>query len=276
MLRTTLLALGACVGIALALGTQASADDGPKQAPAGSLPPRAAPIARGFIASSYAPSLTQLVGQAIVAAGDLTKASQSAHALADQRKEVDAQIASLGPEFFDRPSALQSRIERKVDDLDAQQDVFVQAGIWSLPSADAHWTMPVKGGEISQPFGPTPLRLEPARTFDGVAYAHFHDGVDIAAPLHTPVTAAAPGQVIFAGHLADGAMVVVLAHIGGYVSMYVHLDDTASLPVRAGDMVQQGQVIGRIGLTGLTTGPHLHLQTWHGGVLTDPLPFMGS
>ena len=284
-----LVILGACVGLAVALGTRASADDGHPEAPK-ALPPRAAPIARGFVEASYAPSLSKLIDQAIAAAADLTKASQGARVVAEQRrvvdeerKGVDAQIAALGSELFERPGALQARIERKVeaiaaqqDALAAQEDAFVQAGVWSLPSADAHWTMPVSGGQVTQAFGPTPLALEPGRTFNGIAYAHFHDGVDIAAPFGTPVVAAAPGQVIFAGHLADGAMVVLIAHIGGYVSEYAHLDDRVSLPVRAGDVVQQGQVIGRIGLTGLTTGPHLHLQTWHGGALTDPLPFMGS
>jgi murein DD-endopeptidase MepM/ murein hydrolase activator NlpD len=110
---------------------------------------------------------------------------------------------------------------------------------------------------------------------NGVRYAHYHDGVDIAAPLNAPVAAAAPGQVIFVGHIADGAEIVLIAHIGGYVSEYGHLADGVAAPtVRAGDFVRAGDVIGRIGMTGITTGAHLHFEAWHGGVLTDPLSFI--
>ena len=276
----SLLVIGACLGLALALSSQASADDGKPQAPGAALPPRALPVARGFVEASYAPSLSRLIDQAVAAAADLTKASQQARAVASANAAVDAALAKLGGADVEASDSLRERKERAVlgdaARLVDEQDALTRAGVWSLPSADAHWSMPVSGGEISQPFGPTRLGLEPARTFDGVFYRHFHDGVDIAAPFGTPIKAAAPGQVIFAGHLADGAMVVMIASIGGYVSEYAHLDDRVALPVRAGDVVSQGQVIGRIGLTGLTTGAHLHFQTWHGGVLTDPLTFMGA
>jgi murein DD-endopeptidase MepM/ murein hydrolase activator NlpD len=275
----SLLVIGACLGLALALSSQASADDGHGQPPAAPIPPRAAPVARGFVPSSYAPSFSKLIDQAVAAAADLTKASRQAQAVAAQTAAVDAVLTEIGTDV-EATGSVRDRKERAVLAAAArlvdEQDAFTQAGVWSLPSADAHWSMPVSGGEISQPFGPTRLGLEPARTFDGVAYAHFHDGVDIAAQFGTPVAAAAPGQVIFAGHLADGAMVVMIAHVGGYVSEYAHLDDHTALPVRAGDIVRQGQVIGRIGLTGLTTGAHLHFEAWHGGVLTDPLTFMGA
>jgi murein DD-endopeptidase MepM/ murein hydrolase activator NlpD len=300
--------LGACVAFAFALSTRAAADDGPST-PVTPPIPRAAPVARGFVESSYAPSFSKLIDQAKAAAGDLTKAAQSARAVAAARSAVDAQLAETGAGVA-RSGAIRDRMERETliaaarplaasmlseeerglaadasslvtellqrrEILAAEQATLTQSGIWSLPSGDAHWILPVKG-QITQPFGPTRLRLEPPRTVDGVTYAHFHDGVDIAAPMFAPVVAAAPGQVIFVGHLADGAEIVLIAHVGGYVSEYGHLDDRAAVPVRAGDLVQQGQVIGRIGLTGLTTGPHLHFQTWHGGVLTDPLTFMGS
>lgn len=305
----SLLVIGFAAGIAVALSAQASADEGQPQAPQPTPVPRAAPVPRGF-PSSYAPSFSALVAQATAAAADLTTAAQGARAVADARRAVDAELAEIRAGAA-RPGSIRDRMERETliaaarphaasmlteeerslaadqasleaelgrrrDALGAEQGVLMQSGIWSLPSGDAHWIMPVQG-PITQPFGPTRLRLEPARTVDGVTYAHFHDGVDIAAPLYAPVVAAAPGEVIFAGHLADGAEIVLIAHIGGYVSEYGHLDDGAFAPtVRAGDLVQKGALIGHVGLTGLTTGAHLHFQTWHGGVLTDPLTFMGS
>lgn len=132
------------------------------------------------------------------------------------------------------------------------------------------WVRPVRG-VVSQPFGPTLLPLEPPRTYGGVAYPHFHDAIDIAAPLRSPVTAAAPGVVTFVGHLPDGAMVVVIAHAGGIVTLYAHLDDTVAAPtVHVGDAVAAGDRIGAIGMTGLTTGPHLHFAVRRGDQSVDP------
>ena len=133
------------------------------------------------------------------------------------------------------------------------------------------WSLPVRG-VLTQPFGPTSFELEPPATYKGVSYAHFHAAIDLAAALGTPVTAASDGVVAFVGHLPDGAMIVLLAHAGGYVSEYAHLDDTFALPpVKAGQAVTAGQVIGFIGLTGITTGAHLHFAVMKNGAPLDPL-----
>jgi len=143
-------------------------------------------------------------------------------------------------------------------------------------AAPSMWSLPVRGA-ITQPFGPTTFPLEPARTFHGVYYAHFHDAVDLAASLGQPVLAAAEGRVTFVGHLPDGAMVVLIAHPGGLVSVYAHLDDTfARPPVRIADPVIAGQVIGFVGLTGITTGPHLHFAVLSGDQPIDPLSLLAT
>jgi murein DD-endopeptidase MepM/ murein hydrolase activator NlpD len=91
------------------------------------------------------------------------------------------------------------------------------------------------------------------------------------------VVAAAEGRVTFVGHLSDGAMVVLIAHPGGLVSIYAHLDDTFARPqVRIGDAVVAGQVIGFVGVTGITTGPHLHFAVVRGGQPIDPLSLLAS
>jgi murein DD-endopeptidase MepM/ murein hydrolase activator NlpD len=155
----------------------------------------------------------------------------------------------------------------------AQLVATAMAGDGTAPST---WSLPVRGA-ITQPFGPTTFPLEPARNYNGVFYAHFHDAVDLAAPLGQPVLAAAEGRVTFVGHLSDGAMVVIIAHAGGLVSVYAHLDDTfARPPVRIGDSVIAGQVIGFVGLTGITTGPHLHFAVLRAGQPMDPLSLLAS
>src|SRR3989449_4778322 len=142
--------------------------------------------------------------------------------------------------------------------------------------AASPWLLPVRG-VLTQPFGPTSFELEPPATYGGASYAHFHAAIDIAAPLGTPVTAASDGVVAFVGHLPDGAMIVLIAHPGGYVSEYAHLDDTFALPpVKAGQIVKTGQVIGFIGLTGITTGAHLHFAVMKDGTPVDPLSLLSE
>ncbi len=132
------------------------------------------------------------------------------------------------------------------------------------------WVRPVQG-TVSQGFGPSAVALEPPRTFHGVTFPHFHDGIDIAAPLGSPVFAAADGRVAFVGHLPDGAMVVLLAHDGGIFTLYAHLDDTQAPPsVRLGADVRAGGHLGTVGLTGITTGAHLHFVIRRGNEPIDP------
>lgn len=119
---------------------------------------------------------------------------------------------------------------------------------------------PVPGGRISQPFRPG--------LASGAVDGQSHDGLDIAAPLGTPVRAIAGGVVRFAGRFKDGAVVVRVEHADGSESWYGHLDPR--LEVRVGDRVTAGQNLGRIGLTGRTTGPHLHLEVRVGGRPIDP------
>jgi murein DD-endopeptidase MepM/ murein hydrolase activator NlpD len=135
----------------------------------------------------------------------------------------------------------------------------------------ASWQLPLLG-EDTQDFGPTPYYYEPALTYGGVYYPHFHTGTDIATAWGTPVLAPAHGVVVFAGTMGDGAEVVVLAHDSGLVSMYAHLDNHVfPVPVKVGDAVDAGERIGNVGLTGMTTGAHLHWSVWRNGELIDPL-----
>jgi murein DD-endopeptidase MepM/ murein hydrolase activator NlpD len=128
---------------------------------------------------------------------------------------------------------------------------------------------PIDGGRISQRFGPTDFALEPPLCYRGTCYRHFHDGLDIAAPLGTPVRAIAAGRVTIAGWVAGGAVVVEVEHRPDVVSRYGHLAPGAA--VRVGQSVVTGEVVGSIGLTGNTTGPHLHLEIVASGEPIDPL-----
>lgn len=96
-----------------------------------------------------------------------------------------------------------------------------------------------------------------------------HKGIDYAAPTGTGVKAAADGSVAFAGWQGGYGNVIILEHQGSYSTVYGHLSAFAK-GLRKGQRVRQGEVIGRVGATGLATGPHLHYEFRLNGVQRDP------
>lgn len=122
---------------------------------------------------------------------------------------------------------------------------------------------PCRYRRISSPFNPN--RLHPVL---GVRRPHL--GVDYAAATGTPVVAVADGEVLFVGPRGGNGNLVRIRHEHGYESGYAHLSRFAR-GLRAGDSVEQGQVIGFVGSTGLSTGPHLHFGLKLGGEFIDPL-----
>lgn len=127
---------------------------------------------------------------------------------------------------------------------------------------------PIQGAKIIQKFGPTSFALEPP--YDG--YVHFHTGVDVLAEFGTPIDAAAGGTVTAAGYADYYGLRVEVTDSYGLVEIYAHM---SSVMVTQGQQVQQGQLVGFVGSTGLSIGPHLHFQLEVGGVPTDPLPLQG-
>ena len=129
-------------------------------------------------------------------------------------------------------------------------------------------------GTITQDFGPTTCTLEPSATVNGHHYAHYHDGLDIAAPEGTRVRSMAAGTVEYAGRYPDGAVVVRVRQTDGSVALYAHLQP--GLQIKTGDAVKEGEALGRVGMTGHTTGPHLHLELTVSGKNVDPQAVLRS
>ena len=101
----------------------------------------------------------------------------------------------------------------------------------------------------------------------------FHDGVDLPAPYGTPIYATAPGRVVEAGWSPIFGRYVKLDHGFGYQTLYGHM---SRIEVDAGQWVERGQEIGRVGSTGRSTGPHLHYSVFVQGRATDPRPYLDS
>jgi hypothetical protein len=99
----------------------------------------------------------------------------------------------------------------------------------------------------------------------------FHKGVDLAAPYGTPVLASLSGRVMFAGYLTLTGNTVIINHGWGLMTLYAHM---STLCVKKGQFVKQGEVIGRVGSTGFSTGPHLHFGVYLMDTAVDPLDFL--
>jgi murein DD-endopeptidase MepM/ murein hydrolase activator NlpD len=134
------------------------------------------------------------------------------------------------------------------------------------------------GLSLKRFFLASPLKFEP-RVTSGFSYRRLHPvlgirrphlGADFGAPTGAPVVATADATVVSARYSAGGGNTVTLRHAGGYESRYLHLSAFGA-GVRAGARVSQGQVIGRVGATGLVTGAHLHYELLRNGTHVNPV-----
>lgn len=122
---------------------------------------------------------------------------------------------------------------------------------------------PTEGGWLSSPFG---KRIDPFTGHPG-----FHPGVDIANHKGSQVEAIAPGVVTWAGDRYGYGKMVEIDHGNGYRTRYGHNEE---VEVHVGERVSKGEVVGLVGSTGRSTGPHIHLEVLHNGNRIDPSSFL--
>lgn len=132
------------------------------------------------------------------------------------------------------------------------------------PPSDASWVSPVSGYTLTSPFG---MRLHPV-----LGYYRMHNGIDMACAQGTPIYATRAGKVTVASYQAGGAgNYVSINHLDGFASIYMHMTHYV---VSAGQTVSQGQLIGYVGSTGISTGPHLHFGISYAGTYVNPLAYI--
>jgi murein DD-endopeptidase MepM/ murein hydrolase activator NlpD len=206
--------------------------------------------------------------------------------IGNQIADVITQIQAADNDLQNQPpdvtAALASLLESQEQELlqEADQAAWDQAHVGLGEALLTHMlptgttitglvlSWPMAGGRVTQPFGPTDFLLEPPLG----QYAHFHTGIDIAAPFGTTVTAAAPGIVVAVGHSNIGyGNYVVIGHGGGIMTLYGHLLET---DVLVGDVVGRGKRIGLEGSTGWSTGPHVHFELRVNDSVVDPMPYL--
>jgi murein DD-endopeptidase MepM/ murein hydrolase activator NlpD len=185
-------------------------------------------------------------------------------AVADtQRRTVAYQVAQIEDLSASEEAELESMIREREAQLEAERAAERRAaGIVGPERAPGQLAWPVTG-TITSPFG---MRPNP---FGGGA--EFHQGLDIAAPMGTTVTAAASGQIISAGWYGGYGNYILIDHGGGMSTGYGHL---SQIFVSSGQQVQRGQAIGAVGSTGMSTGPHLHFEVRISGKPTDPAAYL--
>ena len=188
--------------------------------------------------------------------------------------DVEAAASDGVPLDADGLAALAGQIDRLASAIDGvfpegPGDALRAAGAALMSISDVPTAPPVTG------FAPFVLQYpvpghDITDGFGTIRGDDVHHGIDIGAPLGTPILAAADGVVLEAGLLRDAAgNGVILQHEGGWETRYFHMA-SPDLPVKPGDEVVAGQEIGTVGSTGLSTGPHLHFEIVFGPLRMDP------
>ena len=203
--------------------------------------------------------------------------SDSEAALEEKRTESDdilRELIAKQEEFqvvLDQSEALQNElmneIAQKQKELQAAQykeELVKMALRGENPPSNATWLEPVSGYTITSAFGYRKAPTAGASTY--------HQGIDMACPSGTPIYATRSGTVTRASYQAGGAgYYVSINHGDGFASIYMHM---TRYVVSQGQSVSQGQLIGYVGSTGVSTGPHLHLGISYGGTYVNPMAYL--
>ena len=187
-------------------------------------------------------------------------AAMRAYAAVEAQLENSARLEAQLAVLIEKREATEADYQKG---LIAQQQSQVMGMIDPGQISAQGWARP-SGGYISSHFGP---RIHPI-----YGVARLHAGIDLATPCGRPVYAARSGRVSYSGWLGTSGNFIRLTHEDGITTGYAHLQN-GSLYVRLGESVVTGQLIGRIGSTGGSTGCHLHLETRRNMVAEDPYPF---
>ena len=183
--------------------------------------------------------------------GRITQLKVSRSDLNDAIRTKDQKASELAKQLDDLEK-LSQQLNDQIKQLSSKQKYIGGNMIWPCPG----------NFKVVSPFG---MRLHPI-----LKVWKMHTGIDIDAKTGDPNVAANGGKVIIAGWDGGYGNTVVIDHGGGISTLYAH---ASKLLVKVGDIVKQGQIVSRVGMTGLATGPHLHFEIRVNGAPVDPLKF---
>lgn len=190
------------------------------------------------------------------------RANQAEARAAASKEEASEQA------LLQRIRARKSEFTKEMDDLQRESGSIGillrgrQGGQISPPSGHGIFQVPVDA-PITSVFGP---RMHPI--FRDV---RMHDGIDFGVSAGVPIRAAGSGKVVWAGPRGGYGNAVIIDHGNTLATLYAHQSRIAVSP---GDQVNKGDVIGYVGSTGFSTGPHLHFEVRKSGTPVDPMPYL--
>ena len=205
---------------------------------------------------------------------------QTEQQLAEKRKESDARLQELldkGVEYEkyiaeqeEKAAQLAGKIDEKEGLLNQKEkEEFDKWQENQKPEGGSQvdgttWLIPINYTYVASPYG---MRIHP---LEGIW--KMHNGVDLDAPLNTPIYASRSGVVYYRGWWGTGGNTIMINHQDGYISRYLHMERFA---VANGEWVAAGQLIGYCGSTGGSSGPHLHFEIQKNGSYVNPAPYLG-
>ena len=211
---------------------------------------------------------------------ELDEVEQVLEVKRDEADGILTELIARGDEFqakLDESEALQSQLMNEIAqaEKDLKEAEYKEWLATSRPSGTetdpsgqkpnaSGWIKPLKSYTITSGFG---NRVHPV-----LGYERFHEGVDMSTYTNSPIYAARSGKVTVASYQDGGAGYYVnINHGDGFSSIYMHM---TRYIVSKGQYVEQGQVIGYVGSTGLSTGPHLHFGISQNGTYVNPMKYI--
>jgi murein DD-endopeptidase MepM/ murein hydrolase activator NlpD len=190
---------------------------------------------------------------------------------AQERARATVQLTVLeSEELLAEAAVRRSEFERRIAAVAAVSDgiagtlASLQEGQEPPRISTGIFLPPIRGARVTSPYGP---RMHPI-----YGVARMHNGMDLDGRMGTPIRAADEGVVVFAEDRGGYGLTVVIDHGNTLATLYAHM---SSFAVRPGDLVERGDVLGGVGSTGLSTGPHLHWEVRSMGQPVDPAPYLG-
>ena len=187
--------------------------------------------------------------------------SDELNTLSERQEELDKADDALRAEIMEAEKRYEAALTAEQQASLAQQNANNPAGGKGGTSFIS--PLPLGSCWVTDSYG---YRIHPIYGYYGM-----HGGVDLAAPLGTPVYAIAAGTVTRKGKTEANGNFIGLTHGNGWGSLYLHLD---SFAVNDGATVSQGQIIGYVGSTGWATGPHLHFEIHYNGATVNPMDYI--
>ena len=196
----------------------------------------------------------------------MEKRAQYDELLVELEKKSDEFEVLLAESEILQEELMQEIAAKEVELKEAKHDEYLKrlALQGDNPPSNASWVTPVSGYRLTSAFG---MRKHPV-----LGVVRMHNGIDMACAAGTPIYATRAGTVTTASYQASGAgNYVSINHLDGFSSIYMHMTHYV---VSKGQSVSQGQLIGYVGNTGISTGDHLHFGISYAGTYVNPLAYI--